>query len=123
MAKLFLKYACLLLLSATAGICAHQGSISGKILTTAWKGAPVPNAPVEAKNPETKAIYKATSAADGSYDLSGLQAGTYEISIENTFPFLPAHQTGLRVAAGKTTQVDIRLDDINLDTLGDGGEQ
>ncbi|HWT78686.1 MAG TPA: carboxypeptidase-like regulatory domain-containing protein, partial [Candidatus Methylomirabilis sp.] len=117
------KCACLLLLSATAAICAVQGSISGRILSAAGKGVAVPNAPVEARNSETKATYKATSASDGSYELSGLPAGAYDISIENMFPFLPFHQDGLRVEAGETTRADIRLDDVNLNTLGDGGEQ
>ena len=114
-----LKNTWILLLSAAA-ICAGQssdrGSISGKILTAAGKGAAVSNAPVEAKNLDTKATYKATSASDGSYQLSGLPAAPYEISIENMFPFLPFHQGGVEVVAGKTTRVDIRLDDINLNT-------
>ena len=49
----------LFLLSAMA-LYADPGSISGRVLTAAGKGAAVPNAPVEARNPETKAIYKAT---------------------------------------------------------------
>jgi carboxypeptidase family protein len=117
------KYACFLLVSAAAAICAGQGAISGKILTAAGKGAPVPSAPVGAKNPDTKMEFKATSTADGSYELSGLSAGTYEISVENVPLFLPFHQRDVRVEAGKTTKLDIRLDDFNLNTLGDGGEQ
>jgi hypothetical protein len=104
-------------------MCADQGSISGKILSAAGKGAAVPNAPVEARNVETKATYKASSGSDGSYELRELPAGTYEISIEDMFLFLPFHQDGVRVEAGKATRADIRLDDINLNTLGDGGEQ
>ena len=59
----------LFLLSAAMALCADSGSISGRVLTAAGKGAAVPNAPVEARNPETKAIYKATTASDGSYQL------------------------------------------------------
>lgn len=64
---------------------------------------------------------KAASATDGSYELSGLPAGNYKISVERRFLFLPFHQSGVQVAAGKTTRLDIRLDDLNLGTLGDGG--
>jgi hypothetical protein len=117
------KSACLLLLSAVAAICADQGSISGNVVTAAGKGAAVPNAPVEARNVETKAVYKATSAADGRYDLSGLPDGTYEIFVDNVPLFLPFHQDGVQVASRETTRLDIRLDDFNLNTLGDGGEQ
>ena len=117
------KSACLLLLSATLAICAGQGSISGKIVTAAGAGAAVPGAPVQATNLDTKETYKATSASDGRYNLSGLAPGAYEISVEKMTFFLPFHQSGLQVAAGKTTRLDIRLDDVTLNTLGDGGEQ
>jgi hypothetical protein len=117
------KCTCLLLLSAAAAICADQGSISGKILTAAGKGAAVPKAPVEAKNVATQATYKATSAADGTYEFSGLPTGQYEISVENVQFFLPFHEGGVRVVTGKTTRLDIRLEDFQLGTLGDGGEQ
>jgi hypothetical protein len=116
-----LKCTCFLLLPAAIALCADQGSISGRILTAAGKGAAIPNASVEARNPETKAIYKATSGADGTYDLSGLPHGTYEISVENVPLFLPFHQSGIQAAAGKTTRFDIRLEDFNLGTLGDAG--
>jgi hypothetical protein len=116
-----LKSTCLLLLSAAVAICADLGSISGKILTAAGAGAPVPKAPVEAKNLTTQASQTVRSATDGSYELSGLLPGAYEISVGNVPFFLPFHQGGVQVAAGKTTQLDIRLDDITLNTLGDGG--
>lgn len=117
------KCTCLLLLSAAAAICADQGSIRGKIVTAAGNGAAIPGAPVQAKNPETQATYKATSASDGSYNLNGLPAGAYEISVENVPRFLAFHQANIEVAAGEATRFDVRLDDYSLDTLGDGGEQ
>ncbi len=117
------RSAWLLLLSAGAVIGAHLGTIRGKILTAAGNGAAVPNAPVQAKNIDSKAIYKVTSVADGSYELSGLAPGIYEISVENVTLFRPFHEGSVQVSAGETTRLDIRLDDFNLDTLGDGGEQ
>jgi hypothetical protein len=118
-----LKTACLFVLSAAWAICFGQGSISGKILTAAGNGAAIPGAPVQATNLDTKETYKATSASDGSYNLSDLPAGAYEISVENVPRFLPFHQGNVAVAAGKATRFDIRLDDYSLNTLGSGGEQ
>lgn len=118
-----LKGTWLFILPAAIAICAEQGSIRGMILTAAGKGAAVPNAPVQVKNLETNAIFKATTAANGTYQLSGLPAGTYDVSVENVQFFLPFHQGGVQVVAGKTTRLDIRLEDFQLGTLGDGGEQ
>ena len=118
-----LKSACFLLLSAAAALCADPGSISGKILTAAGVGAAIPGAPVQATNLDTKEAYKAISASDGSYNLSGLPAGAYEISVERFFRFLAFHQSGVRVGAGETTRLDVRLEFDGLDTLGAGGEQ
>src|SRR5215475_10485655 len=117
------KSACLFLLSAAAAICFGQGSISGKILTAAGNGAAIPGAPVQGTNPDTKETYKANSASDGSYSLSGLPPGNYEISVGKVRFFNRFHQSGIQVAAGKTTRLDIRLHDFQLETLGDGGEQ
>ena len=97
----------LILPAAAAAICFGQGSISGKILTAAGNGAAIPNAPVQAKNLATQEISKAASASDGSYALSGLAPGAYEISVENVTFFLPFHRSGVQVAAGKTTRLDI----------------
>jgi hypothetical protein len=116
-----LKSTWILILPAAGAICAGQGSISGKILTAAGKGVAIPGAPVQATNLDTKETYKTTSSSDGSYGLSGLPAGNYEISVEKVFLFLPFHQSGVQVPAGKTTRLDIRLDDAALNTLGDGG--
>jgi carboxypeptidase family protein len=118
-----LKSTCILLLTAAAAFGADQGSISGRILTAAGKGAAVPKAPLEARNLDTQATYKVSSALDGSYELGGLPAGAYEISVNYPPFFFPFRQAGVRVTEGKTIRLDIRLDDFNLNTLGDGGEQ
>ncbi len=118
-----LKGACLFLLSAAEAICFGQGSVSGRILTAAGNGAAIPGAPVRATNLDTKETYKTTSASGGSYNLSCLPEGIYEISVERFFRFLAFHQSGVRVGAGETTRLDIRLDGPSLDTLGAGGEQ
>jgi len=116
-----LKATCLLLLPSIAALCADQGSITGKILTAAGAGAAVPKAPVKAKNLGTQAVYTAVSAADGTYQIQGLAGGAYEISVEYPPFFLPFHQGGIPVADGKATKLNIHLDDLTLNTLGDGG--
>ena len=77
------------LISAAGAICFGQGSISGKILTAAGNGAAISNASVQAKNLATQETDKAASAADGSYELTGLAPGAYEISVENVRPSGP----------------------------------
>ena len=101
------------------GDLCRSGLDRRKILAAvASNGAAVPNVPVQATNLDTKETHKATSAPDGSYNLSGLPAGTYEISVEyGSVGFLPFHQSGVPVVGGKTTRVDIRLD-VNLNTVG-----
>ncbi len=66
------KSRCLLQFSAAAAICAGQGAISGKIVSAAGAGVPVPKASVQAKNLETQATRKVASAADGQLEMSGL---------------------------------------------------
>jgi hypothetical protein len=114
-----LKSTCLFLLSTAWAICFGQGSISGKILTAVGGAvAAVPNAPVQAKNLDTQATYKATSASDGSYNLSGLPAGKYEIAVEYvSVGFLPFHQSGVQVVGGKTARADIQLV-VDLNAVG-----
>src|SRR5690242_9393739 len=104
------KGTCLLLISTGAAICADTGSISGRILTAAGAGAPVSKAPVKAKNLATQVSQTALTAADGSFELSGLSPGAYEISVESVPFFLPFHRSDVQVADEKITRLDIRLD-------------
>jgi hypothetical protein len=89
--------------------------------TEAGAGAPVSKAPVKAKNIATGASYSAQSAADGSFKLEDLLAGSYDISIAYPPFFLPFRQDKIQVAAGKATRLDAKLKDLTLETLGDGG--
>src|SRR5215467_5484602 len=107
-------------LLAACAAWAQTGSIEGRILTTAGAGAPVSKAPVRVKS-TTGASYAAQSAADGSYRVNGLPVGAYEVFIEYPPFFLPFHQDKVRVDEGKAARVDVRLNDVTLNTLGDGG--
>ena len=56
-----------------------RGTITGTVSDPA--GAVVANAPIEARNVETGALYQAASTATGNYTLPQLPAGPYEMSI------------------------------------------
>jgi hypothetical protein len=108
---------------AAAALAQTTGAISGSVRTAAGDQPPVPNAAVVAKNTATAASYSARSAANGSYSLSGLPPGSYDLSVEVADPplFLPFARKGLQLRAGQTQHLEIRLDDVLLNTLGDNG--
>jgi hypothetical protein len=105
-------------LFGSAAFAQSTGSITGTVLDLA--GEAVANAPVQATNVATKAVFKATSSDKGSYTLAPLPAGSYTVSVAAP-TFNPAQQD-VAVAAGQTVRFDIHLVDIQLNTLGDGRE-
>jgi hypothetical protein len=93
------------------------GTITGTVVDLG--GDPVAKAEIQATNTETKAVYKATTSAAGVYALAQLPAGTYELA--GVAPlFSPFVQKDVRIAAAQTLKLDLRLQDIQLNTLGDG---
>jgi hypothetical protein len=84
-------------------------------------GDPVANAVIQATNQETKAVYNATTSAAGVYALAQLPAGTYQLS-NAMLGFMPFVQRNVKVAAAESLQVNLHLQDIQLNTLGDGRE-
>jgi hypothetical protein len=102
----------------TLGILAQSGgTITGTAVDVA--GDPVPNAEIQATNVGTKAVFKATTSSAGVYKFAELPAGTYDLS--NSSPgFTPFVQRGVAVTAGRTLQMNLRLNDFQLNTLGDG---
>lgn len=99
------------------------GTVTGTILSLAGAGVAVPKASVEAKNTATGVSYSARSGADGNYTISGVAPGSYELLVANPPFFLPFSRNDVQVEAGKTVRINVRLDDLGLNTLGDGGEQ
>ena len=69
----------LLLCGVYALAQSDRGTITGTVLDPA--GAVVPNAPIEAKNTATGAVYRMATSETGNYTLSQLPVGTYEISV------------------------------------------
>jgi carboxypeptidase family protein len=99
---------------------AQTGTISGKIVTVSG-GNPVPKATVRVKNTATDASFSTQSEVNGNYTIGGLPPGAYELATE--FPmFLPFRQKDIPVQAGQTARVEIQLSDMQLNTLGDGGD-
>jgi hypothetical protein len=69
----------------------------------------VASAPIEAKNAETGAEYKAGTSATGNYTLAQLPAGSYELTV--TVPgFKTYKRQNIIVAVAQTLRVDIPLE-------------
>jgi len=107
-----------LMLIATAAFAQNNtGTITGSVLETG--GGPVGGVAIEAKNVETGAIFKANSAQSGSYTLSQLPAGRYELTA-TSFGFKRFERKDVVVQAGQTQRIDLPIGDfVTLQTLGE----
>jgi Carboxypeptidase regulatory-like domain len=100
------------------GIFAQSGgTITGTVVDLS--GDPVAKAEIQATNAETKAVFKATTSATGVYTLAQLPAGTYELT-SATPGFSRFVQSNVMVTAAQTLQLNLRMVDFQLNTLGDG---
>ncbi|HEY2845596.1 MAG TPA: carboxypeptidase-like regulatory domain-containing protein [Bryobacteraceae bacterium] len=68
-----------LVLASVAFAQSDRATITGTVSDPA--GAVVPNAPVEARNPQTGATYQGATSATGNFTLSQLPAGAYELTV------------------------------------------
>src|ERR1700704_1407134 len=87
---------------------AQTGTITGNIVTVSG-GNPVPQAPIHAKNTASGASFSTESAANGSYAMTSLPPGAYELSAEFPPLFVPFRQQNIQVHAGHTVNADIHL--------------
>ncbi len=96
-----------------------SSSISGSVLYS--DGSVVADAPVRARSAATGTDARTRSSEDGRYDLPGLPAGTYTVSV--VMPccaFTPYSQDDVSLTADEVLQLDIRLvEGSSLNTLGD----
>ena len=108
---------CLFLMSLSALAQDKLGAITGVI--TDWEHTTLSNAPVQAKNTATGAVYKAVSSATGEYTLAQLPAGTYELTV--AVPGLLRYQKkDIAVQAGQKTRLDVRVEELGaLGTVGE----
>jgi hypothetical protein len=104
-------------MAAIAQTAGPTGSVTGTIFDSI--ADPVDNAPVQAKNTQSSAVFKATSSRLGKYTLADLPPGTYDISA--SAPGLTgAEKKGVAVQASQTASLDLRLGDTTqLNTLGE----
>lgn len=95
---------------------AQNGTISGSVLKPS--GESLPNAPIQARNAQG-GTFKATSAGDGTYTLSNLPPGAYDVSV-NLGGLRGFSQKGVSVSAGATVRLDIHMQEgTQLSTLGE----
>jgi outer membrane receptor protein involved in Fe transport len=99
----------LALLAPAAVTLAQQGSaeLRGRV-QDAQEGA-LPGAAVVARNQETGMFRQVTSNADGTYFLSGVVPGTYEVTAELA-GFKRYVRRGVRLEIGKTATLDVKMD-------------
>ncbi len=97
--------ACLFAMPALA----QQGSaeIRGRVLDQ--QGAVLPGVVVVARNQDTGNFRETVSNADGTFFISGIRPGTYEISAELA-GFKKSTQRDILVSVGETQSVDVRLE-------------
>ena len=110
-----MRYAVFLAVLGTA--YAQSGSVAGTVIDPF--GHPFSGATVQAKNTQSDALGKGVSAADGKYSITGLAAGTYDISV-NVGGVRPFERKSVAVEASKAVEVAIKLQEgTQLSTLGE----
>jgi len=98
---------CLSFLALAAFAQTDRGTITGTVSDPA--GAVIPNAPIEAKNVATDAVYPTATSGTGNYTIAQLPAGTYDLSV--TVPgFKKYIRTGIIVEVAGTDRVDATLE-------------
>ena len=95
-----------MLFALSAFAQSDRGIITGTVTDTS--GAVVASAAIEAKQLETGSLFPTTSTGTGSYTLSELPVGTYEVSA--TVPgFKKYTRSGITVQVAQTLRIDIPL--------------
>src|SRR5262249_3643754 len=97
----------------------NVGTITGTV-TDPDKG-PVGAAPLYLKHLASGKVFQTDSSRNGTYTLSRLPAGSYELSVPSIgFTFRPYVKKDVTVQPGQTVRSDIQLEwSANLGTLGD----
>jgi hypothetical protein len=100
-------------------VLAQTGALSGTV--TDPDGGGVSTAPIQARNVATGTVYKTTAVNKGSYTLSRLPAGIYDITVPPIgFTFNKYEQKDVVIRVAETSHLDIRLGwSGNLGTPGD----
>ena len=83
------------------------GELRGRILDS--QGAVLPGVTVVAKNEATGQVREIVSGGDGSFFMSALTPGVYELTAQLS-GFRRYQRTGVRVEVGKTFAIDVQLE-------------
>jgi hypothetical protein len=96
-----------------------QGTIMGTV--TDPNGNVVSDTRIQVKRVSTGTVYKTETSRDGTFKVTGLSAGTYELLVPTIgFTFRPYEKKDLLVQSGQTLRADARLEySGNLGTVGD----
>src|ERR1700727_1490573 len=84
-----------------------RGTITGTITDPA--GAVIANAPIEARNVNTGAVYPAASSGTGNYTIAQLPVGSYELTV-TVAGFKKYTRTGIGIEVAGIDRVDIALE-------------
>ena len=95
------------LLASAAFAQTDRGTITGTVTDPA--GAVIPNAPIEAKNVGTDAVYSAATSGTGNYTVAQLPAGTYELTV-TVAGFKKYVRTGIVVEVAGIDRIDPKLE-------------
>ncbi|HLI86868.1 MAG TPA: TonB-dependent receptor [Bryobacteraceae bacterium] len=113
MPKLLLRYTCALIMSACAALWAQSvsGTLTGRI--TSAEGNPVPNAAITVTNTQTNTSQKGLTGPDGTFSITGLPPGTYNVDVESS-GYKRTSQQAIELTATGPTQVNITLETGNI---------
>jgi hypothetical protein len=96
-----------------------SASISGTVYGT--EGETVPDAPIQVTNSATDAYQRTRSDANGAYKVTGLPAGSYNLTINlPCCTYGPYGSEDIDIATGKVTEFDVKLGPgMSIGTIGD----
>jgi hypothetical protein len=109
---------CLVAFAGALSAQTQRSSLAGTV--SVGNGVAVADAPIQAKNKLTGALSRTASNSDGRYTISGLPAGTYEVTIVMPCCAYGRFSRDVTLEPGQNAQFDIRLTEtLNGATLGD----
>jgi len=111
--------ATLMVLACSALAQNNNATVTGRVSDP--EGAPVPKAPVQAKNAATGAVYRGLSSTSGDYTLNQVPPGKYELSVNvPCCAYQTFTQADVTIEPGRKLNFDIRLaEGGSYRTLGD----
>src|SRR5579862_8988957 len=113
---MFRNIAILGLVAMSWGLAQTTGNIAG--IVSDVDGKKLEKTAIQVRNPATGTAFSAQSAANGSYRFSELAPGTYEL-VAVVPGMVPNVQPDLKVEAAKTLTLDLHMEDLNANTLGE----